>query len=90
MESLSEARARSEASGRERSIMRCDACATWVNNRCRNGKSSAYLRRTSGEAYCTHFDASAASRSSAKWFRHDADSESVQDDRSGSLQQASR
>ena len=70
MESLSEARARSEASGRERSIMRCDACVSWVNNRCRNGKSSAYLRRTSGEAYCTHFDARAIARAHARWLRH--------------------
>ncbi len=50
-----QARARSEASGRERSIMRCDLCESWTNGRCLNGKSGAYRRRTSPTAYCNWF-----------------------------------
>lgn len=54
---LSDHRARSEASGRSRSIMRCEACEHWSTySKCLNMRSHAHGRRTNREAYCFEFD----------------------------------
>lgn len=55
--SKSRDRAISEASGRERSLMRCDACLYWsAGERCQRATSPAYARKTSGEAYCQKWE----------------------------------
>ena len=56
-ETLEQARARSEASGRTRSLMRCDACKFWSSGeRCQRAISPAYSRKTSAEAYCQQWE----------------------------------
>lgn len=55
--SLSEQRAMSEASGRERSQARCDACRYWSDGaRCQRATSKAYSLKTAPEAYCYEFE----------------------------------
>lgn len=54
---LAKERTRSEASGRTRSCMRCDACIYWSQGqRCQRATSPAYSRKTSAEAHCQQWE----------------------------------
>ena len=84
MPSPSDHRARSEASGRSRSIMRCEACEHWsIDSKCLNLRFNVHGRRTSREAYCFEFDFKGRGpRLDAKRLGHDADRSPVHNDRS--------
>ena len=56
-ETIEQARARSEASGRTRSQMRCDSCAYLsAGSRCNRALSRNYSLRVNPENYCQQWE----------------------------------
>ena len=62
-ETPSEAKARSEASGRERSIAQCGLCKYWSSGaRCNRATSKNYARTTQANWHCWEFEKDERSR----------------------------
>lgn len=83
---MEEHRAMSEASGRSRSIIRCDACLYW-SGMCGNERSHCHGRRTSANAHCFEFDFKMAHpRNDGGRVRHAHDREALRPEGSGRLE----